>query len=611
MRTAAIFAAGLLLLNSSLAAAQAPAAKSADSATSKATLLLSGADNRYCAKGNIASFGTKDGPAELPRTCFYTALDGTPSLNRPTRIPAGADLQAALNNAKCGDVLELSVGGVYHFKSLPAKHCDDGHWITVRTAARDAELPPEGWRLTPCYAGVAQLPGRPAYPCPAPKNVMAHIEVAPRMPAPVFSGDHYRFIGIEFTRPPGGWVNALASMKNGTKIVFDRSWFHGVPTDETTRGINLSGSTFVAVVDSYFSDFHCTAGTGACTDAQAICGGLGDLPMGTWKIVNNFLEAAAENILLGGGPATVVPTDVEIRRNHLFKPLIWNPGDPSFFGTRFIVKNHFELKTGKRVVFEGNVMRNVWGGFSQVGAHILLTPKNQGMRENGNCEICEVADVTIRYSRGTRAAQQLQIGNGRSGDGKFSRGGHNYSIHDVIFDDQQYGSTCYKCGNYMNQMGSSPIGPPGSTLHDVKIDHITVMATAEATGGFLTMGGPNPAAISNISWTNSVFPMGKYGIWASGVPNSCLSGPGKGSPKAKLDACWTSYTFAGNVLIGGDRISGQTAVWPDGNFVVSGAEHAFADSRNSVSSKFKGKATDGRDPGADLSAVETATRGVE
>jgi len=64
---------------------------------------------------------------------------------------------------------------------------------------------------------------------------------------------------------------------------------HGTATDETTRGLALGGSTTVAVVDSYFNDFHCIAVTGACTDAQAISGGLGSLTQGPYKINDNFL----------------------------------------------------------------------------------------------------------------------------------------------------------------------------------------------------------------------------------------------------------------------------------------------------------------------------------
>ena len=36
-------------------------------------------ENAYCGKGDVAQFGEKDGPAELPKTCYYTGLDATPS----------------------------------------------------------------------------------------------------------------------------------------------------------------------------------------------------------------------------------------------------------------------------------------------------------------------------------------------------------------------------------------------------------------------------------------------------------------------------------------------------------------------------------------------------
>src|SRR5580704_3540724 len=92
-------------------------------------------------------------------------------------------------------------------------------------------------------------------------------------------------------------------------------------------------------------------------------------------------EASGENILLGGGPATTTPADIEIRRNHMFKPMIWMKGQPGFVGGRdgnpFSVKNLFELKNAQRVLFEGNVLENTWGGFSQAGFGFLLTPKNQ------------------------------------------------------------------------------------------------------------------------------------------------------------------------------------------------------------------------------------------
>src|ERR1019366_3445065 len=90
-------------------------------------------ENAYCGKGNVAQFGAKDGIAELPKACYYSALDGTPSPGKQIRVGAKSDLAAAIEGAKCGDTLLLPAGASFDVKALPSKKCDDQHYITVRT----------------------------------------------------------------------------------------------------------------------------------------------------------------------------------------------------------------------------------------------------------------------------------------------------------------------------------------------------------------------------------------------------------------------------------------------------------------------------------------------
>jgi len=350
------------------------------------------ADNRYCGAGNITKFGaTQDGPAQLPKSCIYTAVSGTPSPGQIHQVLAGQSLQTALNAAQCGDTIALQAGTTFSGSfTLPAKACDDQHWITIRTTAYSS-LPPEGTRVTPCHAGVSSLPGRPALHCSSTQRVLAKI-IFPYSwdngsgPVGLAPGaNHYRLIGLEITRAARtASMTALVIVRpSGTAnhIVIDRSWLHGTAQDETATGVSLSGTTHFGIVDSFFTDFHCVSLTGHCTDAHAIGGGNGSSAGGPYKIVNNFLEGAAQVILFGGSVATTTPADIEIRRNHLFKPMIWKLGTPGYIGgtsgNPFIVKNHFELKNGQRVLFAGNVLENNWGGFSQPGFSVLLTPKNQ------------------------------------------------------------------------------------------------------------------------------------------------------------------------------------------------------------------------------------------
>ncbi|HZQ70117.1 MAG TPA: hypothetical protein VFA68_16445 [Terriglobales bacterium] len=557
--------------------------------------------------------GNFDGPAELPRVYMNTDLSATPSPGRHIQLKDPDNLQEALESASCGDTLELHQGATYRglFK-LPAKRCDDAHWITIRTSAADSELPHEGTRLTPCYAGVASLPGRPDFHCPAPKNVMARIVFPARNgsgPLLLENGaNHYRFIGLEITRDPDASVyNLLSGAKGGTAdhLVFDRVWMHGTAQDETNRGLLLSGMMYVGVVDSYFSDFHCTARSGACVDAQAIAGGLGSNPMGIYKISNNFLEGAAETIIFGGGPATEVPADIEIRRNYMFKPWTWMPGHPQFVGAAngnpFIVKNLFELKNAQRVLLEGNIMENTWGGFSQAGYGVVLTPKNQVPNV---CPLCQVTDITIRYCRISHVGSGFQIGNGLSDTGGAAKAGERYSIHDVVVDDIQ--------GKPLKGFGVlAQVSMAAPTLHDVFMDHIT----AFPPDSVLLIGGPRGEnRMFNFTLTNSIVYSGDRQVTTTGGgPKNCSAGADKRGPAEVLDQCFGSYAVHHNAIIGGGS-------WPKGNMFprkpgdvqfVNFANGKDGDYSLSGRSKFKRAGSDGKDLGADIDAIRQATAGVQ
>ncbi len=567
--------------------------------------------------------GSFDGPAELPRVYVKTSLADTPTPGQVRLVKSDGNLQAMLDGAACGDIIKLEAGAIFrgHFL-LPKKPCDDAHWIIIRTSAPDDALPPEGTRLTPCYAGVASLPGRPDLHCASTRNVMAKLVFAGQSGSgPIFFADganHYRFIGIEVTRDsPGASVTALAGPQDtaADHIIFDRVWMHGTAQDETRRGLFLSGTTYMAVVDSFFSDFHCVARSGACTDSQAIGGGGGDMPGGPYKIVNNFLEAAGENIIFGGGRATVTPADIEIRHNYLFKPITWMRGQPGFVGgvsgDPFIVKNLFELKNAQRVLFEGNILENSWGGFSQSGFSILLTPRNQN---NGNghdhlCPLCRVTDVTIRYCKIAHVGSGFQIANAPADGGAVASAGERYSIHDVVIDDID-GKKYAGFGAFMILFSNVP------TLKDVKMDHITAVSPRV----FLNLG-VMAEKIQNLTFTNNLIGAREKQIASGGGgPANCAFQRDARSPAGVLKDCAGSITFTNNAIING------YGAWPPGNFFPKNAEAVgFAkgsdgfgefrlckakDAQCKGPSKYAGAGSDQKDIGADIDLLDAATKGV-
>ncbi|MGA9526777.1 MAG: hypothetical protein WBS24_01545 [Terriglobales bacterium] len=569
-------------------------------------------ENAYCGKGNIPHFGDKDGVAELPKTCYYTALDGTPSPGKQISVSAKADLTGAVEGAKCGDTLLLQAGASYEIKELPEKKCDEGHYITIRTDTPDSKLPSEGTRISPAWAGIAALPGRPPFAQPAGGAARLMATIAATKSGGVTLGDHVRFIGIEWISQ--GNINRIISTEHSDHLIFDRNYIHPVEGEEIAHGISMAqGAQYIAVINSYVSGLNCIA-MSRCTDATALGGGNGDGPMGTFKIFNNFLESSGENIIFGGAGATATPVDIEIRRNHLFKPLMWRKGDPAYIATPtgkpVIVKNNFELKNAQRVLFEANLLEGSWGGFTQAGFSVVLTPKNQ----NDKCPICRVSDVTIRYCRIRNVASVFNVSNVLSVARGPSTDGGRYSIHDV-FADQIRGQEFDGGGVFMLLMVNKP------PLHDVQIEHVTAFVPGSLFN-IMDIG----SKMENMIVRNNVLYIGDRRppvASAGGGPANCAVGAQKSGPGDVMKECFSTFQFEKNMIMG-DRASG----WPAGTILPSSPEDGgirdFKDGTAANSplchekgpgckkvSPGVGAATDGRDLGADMEGLEQALAGVE
>ena len=297
-----------------------------------------------------------------------------PASGRVLSIRAGGDFQAALHAAEPGDTLELEAGAIFRGPfTLPAK-AGDG-WIVIRSSAIDA-LPRRGSRVSPTDA--THMPVLEAE-----KEVV----IATQQGA-----HHYWFSGLEIRPRPGAVLLNLVVLGSTERttdslphhFVFDRCYLHGDPIKGARRGIAMNAAA-IAVVDSHLSDFK-----EAGADTQAIASWNG---AGPFAIINNHLEAAGENVMFGGADPTIhglVPADIEIRRNHFFKPLSWKIAHPQYAGTPWTVKNLLELKNARRVRVDGNVFEHNWPQ-AQNGFAILFTVRNQ----DGGAPWSVVEDVTF------------------------------------------------------------------------------------------------------------------------------------------------------------------------------------------------------------------------
>jgi hypothetical protein len=503
-----------------------------------------------------------EGPRAFVDTAYAPPIGG-----RLIVVAAGDDLQSALDQADPGDIIQLEAGATFTGNFvLPAKA--GAQWIHVRSSAHGS-LPPPGTRVGPVHAGLM------------PRIVSPNTQPAL---ATEFGAHHYRFVGIEITTTFASRDSTLqnlillgydADSQPATSlaqlphdITFDRCYIHGTPTGNVLRGL-AANSTSTAVVDSYLADFHAEG-----SDSQAIAAWNGP---GPFKVVNNYLEAAAENVLFGGAdPAIVglVPSDIEVRHNYFFKPLAWKEGDPSYAGILWTVKNHFELKNAQRVLVDGNVFVNVWAA-AQAGFAIQLTVRNQ----DGTAPWSVVQDVTFTHN------VLRHVG-----------GGVNILGLDDNFPSQQTARILIRDNLFADVTevdDSARLFQILSAAAHVTIDHNTAF---QAGPTVVADGAPSPG----FTFTNNIVPE------FQGVVGSDT-----GAGLDTLAVFFPGFTYARNVQPGGDP-----AVYPPDNFFpasladVGFVDLAGGDYRLAATSPFKNAGTDGKDIGADLVAVAAATAGA-
>src|SRR5438552_6791032 len=179
-------------------------------------------------------------------------------------------------------------------------------------------------------------------------------------------------------------------------------------------------------------------------------------------------------------------------------------------GKPSVVKNHLELKNAVRVLAEANLMENSWGGFSQTGHAILLTPKNQHSRNGNNvCPICQVTDVTIRYTHISHAGGGIVFATSISGDGKDGAPallGTRWSVHDVVIDDI---SRKYVGGGALFEVLN---GWPKDPVNSVTINHITGFPDPDSH--ILSMGNQiSNQQMYGFIFTNKIVITGHDPVW--------------------------------------------------------------------------------------------------
>src|SRR5688572_18701152 len=502
-----------------------------------------------------ASVPQRHTPPERPR-----ATVDVPAETRSTRVvhvKAGESLQAAIDAAAPGDRITLDAGAVYAgpFR-LPRKEGDQ--WIVIASASE--QLPARGQRVGPAQAKVM------------PKLTATGDYVVEAMPG----AHHYRLVGLEIAPADGAYVNTIVMLGDREKtadsqphhIIVERSYIHGDPKKGSRRGVALN-SRHTAVIDSYLSDFKEVG-----VDSQAISGWNG---AGPFRIENNYLEAAGENVMFGGADPTVpdlVPADIQVLRNHMAKPLRWKVGHATYEGTEWAVKNLFELKNARRVLVEGNVLEHNWT-HAQNGFAILFTVRNQ----DGRAPWSTVEDVTFLNN------VVRHVG-----------GGVNVLGRDDIKPSQQTQRIAIRNNLFLDVGGSWGNGRLFQLLDgtsSISIDHNTAVQT-----GSILFGGDH-APHTGFVFQNNIVPHNEHGITGSGTSAGTQT----------LARYFPLAIVRGNVIVGGN--AGQ---YPADNVFTRTLDEAgiaglATGSLRALAAEPPRASAGGRVAGADLTALLKAEIG--
>jgi hypothetical protein len=371
---------------------------------------------------------------------------------------------------------------------------------------------------------------------------------------------NWRITGLRFEPNTDGSDNLIA-LQDADNIELDRILFVA-PEAVGQRRCVLGNGTRITLRRSHIAG--CWAQT--LQDSQAFAAWDG---AGPYTIVDNYLEAASENIIFGGAPsksADRIPSDIRIEGNHFTKRLEWK-------GKRRAVKNLLEFKSARRVVIRNNVFERNWTD-AQGGTAILFTPRN----DSGPWAVVE----DVLFERNTVRETEGLIGIlGRDGSGLSGQATRITIRHNLL-------------------VGSGPFLTMGAEAGVIVIDHNTIdqgynfttMYFGDVWPAGASAARPATYAAESLTITNNLAYHRDYGLWSEA---------GIGTPG--LEGITRRYVWTHNVLAGSTEYK-----YPDVTWRPSEAEHKAnftADYSLIAKSTYRAAGNDGQDLGAQKSGPST------
>lgn len=450
-----------------------------------------------------------------------------------TNVPAGGDVQAAINSASPGTTIVLRAVA------------DDPN------AVYPAFVLKSGIRVISSRAG--EIMGRVAKDSPLLARVRSTVNAEPVVRVPMGTSD-WGIDGLDistasesvavydFVRVGEARYTQTQSSQVPTGGIITHCYIHGWPTQDNQRGIAANGAN-LTITYNHISEIHLVG-----NEAQGIAGWNGSKNI---TYTDNYIEAASQCVMWGGADsasAELIPQNITSKRNYCFKPLSWKEGDPSFVpimriendvvvARHWTVKNILELKSVVGFSSDGDRFENVWTD-AQDGRAILFTVRNQECTAPwSTVQIVSVTNFTLKNAEG---AFNLLGKDNEAEPGYEDRPGH------------------VKCSDPGETFGS--VRGSGVTISNGVVDGIN--------GAFLTLNGFYSASIGNVTHLQRGNLMTLYGEQSQGFNYTknltndydySVFGDGGTMGTAALEKYTPGYVFSLNV------IGGPKSTLPAGN----------------------------------------------
>lgn len=403
------------------------------------------------------------------------------ALSGPTVVPAGASLQQYINNASAGTELQLEAGATFDCNCVLRSEIEiDGQGsakIRTPNAAPALDVPPGTRNIT-----------------------VRNVDITTINPAQLT----YDIVRV------GTWQTTdLAQVP--VNVTFDNVRVYGQSTQDVQRGIAANGIN-VSVTNSRITEIH---GRGMETQGIAAWNTPGPL-----NFHNNHVEAATEGIMIGGADSSlctsrdaqgkcvqgVVADGVRITRNRIVKPLSWYRNHPTYAGIHWPVKNLLEVKAGKNVIIDGNILENCWGD-AQIGFAMLITVRNQDGTNPWNV----IENVSITNNTISNVAGGFQV---------LGKDSPNIS--------QQ--SSGLRIANNVITLATN-LGGNGRLLQLQGFHNVTFESNeANPHHTFMNLTGTNPDGSTTISngliYRNNLVAYGEYGLFTDAAKPIASYAPG-------------------------------------------------------------------------------------